>query len=139
MKKLLLTITLLTTVTSQANTGHDHGEAAALLSLSTFAAPAAVMCSTHSGEEAALCMSTSVYTTLALYVTSSILILAEQVVLERGTDGLLNADTEGYIDDVVLLEALDVIREVKPEKTDHMNDVQVIKLVQKEKNEKTES
>ena len=95
MKKLILMITLLVSIASQANTGSSPAEL-----------PAA-----------------------ALYLTSSILILAEQVVLERGTDGLLNADTEGYVDDVVLLEALDIIREVKADKAENMTDVQVIKLI----------
>ena len=61
------------------------------------------------------------------------------MVLERGTDGLLNSDAEGYVDDALLLEALDMIREAGPEKTKEMTDVQVIKLVQGAENEKKAS
>ena len=133
LKHLLVIFTILSMNVSKAEMG--PGEMGQLLSFMSLLAPAAYICQpTENGESYDMCISSFGGTTIATGITAAAhvgIVIAEKVVLERGDVGIIEADIAGNVYDPILLEALEVLRDEVPEKVDNLNDIEIIKLIQK--------
>ena len=126
---------LFISVSSLNTKASNPGDNEVVISATTAFGPAALLCGGIKNEaKNERCIYTVSVPTIATMAWAALhmggVYYAEQVIADRGDMAMLDVDVNGYIQDPVVLEALEMLREELTEEENNLTDAQLIMLIQ---------